>query len=144
MTMMKTCMFTPFPDAFNEEEVLDGTKIASAKLDLYERPADKLGTHFVSFPITQKQVILGMMKRTIHLDFYRKRLSIRGGFEGVMFEVRGSSIRSYEIAENDHFLVRMAFTGSSSTQDFWMDSAEDVTKLFDGLTEFRECCNRRG
>lgn len=89
MTMMKTCPFVPFPDAFKAEEVLEGTKIAQQTIDLYERPADKLGTHYLAFDITQKQMILGVMKRTIHLDFYRKRLSIRGSFEGVVFEKIG-------------------------------------------------------
>ena len=141
--MMKTCPFVPFPDAFKVEEVLEGTKIASQKIDLYERPTDKLGTHFLAFEITQKQLLLGMTKRTIHLDFYRKRLSIRGGFEGIIFEIRGTMIDRYEVDEKDHFLVRLRFKGSSSPQEFWMESSEDIQKFFDALTEFRECCNRR-
>ena len=143
MTMMKTCPFRPFPDAFQADTVLAGTKIAKQTIDLYERPADKLGTHFLSFDISQKQLILGMMKRTIHLDFYRKRLSIRGGFEGIVFEVRGTMIKSYEVDENDHFLVKISFTSLSSPQEFWMESSEDIQKLFEALAEFRECCNRR-
>ena len=141
--MMKTCPFVPFPDAFKAEDVLEGTKIQSQKIDLYERPADKLGTHFLAFDITQKVLLLGMTKRTIHLDFYRKRLSIRGGFEGIVFEIRGTMIKSYEVDEKDHFLVILRFTNSSSPQEFWMESSEDIQKLFDALTEFRECCNRR-
>ena len=117
--MMKTCPFVPFPDAFNAAEVLQGTKISQQAIDLYERPADKLGTHFLEFPIQQKQLILGLMKRTIHLDFYRKRLSIRGGFEGIVFEIRGSMIKSYEVDEKDHNLVRISFV-SNASQEFWM------------------------
>lgn len=141
--MMKTCPFVPFPDAFRAEEVLEGTKIASEKIDLYERPADKLETHFVAFDITQKQLLLGTTKRTVHLDFYRKRFSIRGGFEGIIFEIRGTMIKSYDVVENDRFLVRITFTSSSSPQEFWMSSAEDIQKLFDSLAEFTESCNRR-
>lgn len=142
MTMMKTCPFVPFPDAFNAAEVLQGTKISQQAIDLYERPADKLGTHFLEFPIQQKQLILGLMKRTIHLDFYRKRLSIRGGFEGIVFEIRGSMIKSYEVDEKDHNLVRISFV-SNASQEFWMENTEDIQKLFDSLTEFRECCKRK-
>lgn len=140
---MKTCPFVPFPDAFKAEEVLEGTKIAQQTIDLYERPADKLGTHYLAFDITQKQMILGVMKRTIHLDFYRKRLSIRGSFEGVVFEIRGSQVVSYEVDENDHFLVRIIFTASHSPQEFRMENAEDITKLFEALSEFKECCKRK-
>lgn len=142
MTMMKTCAFVPFPDAFNAEEVLKGTKIAQQTIDLYERPEDKLGTHFLEFPIQQKQIILGMLKRTIYLDFYRKRLSIRGSFEGIVFEIRGSMIKSYEVDEKDHFLVRISFT-TAPPQEFLMENAEDIQKLFEALTEFRECCSRK-
>lgn len=142
MTMMKTVPFQAFPDAFDTETVLKGTKISVQKIDLYERPTDKLGTHFLEFPITQKQMILGIMKRTLHLDFYRKRLSIRGSFEGTVFEIRGSMIKSYEIDENDHFLVRITFS-SSSDQVFWLETTEQIQKLFEGLNEFRECCNRK-
>jgi hypothetical protein len=139
---MKSCIFIPFPDAFNAAQVLEGTKIAAQTIDLYERPTDKLGTHFLQFEITQKQLILGMTKRTIHLDFYRKRLSIRGSFEGVVFEVRGSQVKTYEVDQNEHTLVRITFT-SGPPQDFWMDSQEDVQKFFDNMTEFVEICGRK-
>lgn len=141
--MMKTAPFIPFPDAFRASEVLSGSKIAELELDLYERPTDKLETHFLTFNITQKQLILGMTKRTLHLDFYRKRLSIKGSFEGTVFEIRGAMIKSYEVDEKDHFLVRISFTVSTSPQEFWMETSEDIQKLFEALTEFRECCNRR-
>lgn len=141
--MMKTAPFVPYPDAFRTEEVLAGSKIAALELDLYERPVDKLQTHFLTFSITQKQLILGMTKRALHLDFYRKRLSVRGTFEGTIFEIRGAMIKSYEVDEKDHFLVRISFTVSASPQEFWMETSEDIQKLFEALTEFRECCNRR-
>lgn len=141
-TMMKTCPFIPFPDAFNEKEVLEGTKISTVKIDLYARPEDKLGTHFLEFPITQKQLILGNMNRTVFLDFYRKRFSIRGSFEGIVFETRGSNIQSYQVDENDHFLVRVTFSNNTSPQEFWMSSSEDIQKLFEALADFRQCCSR--
>ena len=141
--MLKTVPFVPFPDAFRADEVLKDTKIAKQELDLYERPADKLGTHFLEFPITQKQLILGMMKRTINLDFYRKRLTIKGGFEGVVFETRGTFIKSYEVDENDHFLVRIVFSNLSYPQEFYMENAEDIQKLFESLTEFKEVCTTK-
>jgi len=142
MTMMKTAPFVPYPDAFNTEFVLEGTKIAAQTIDLYERPTDKLGTNFLAFPITQKY-ILGMTKRTVHLDFYRKRFSIRGGFEGIVFEVRGALIKSFEVDENDHFLFRVTFTSGHAPEEFWMDSSEDIKSLFDALTEFRDCCIKK-
>ena len=142
MTFMKTAPFIPFPDAFNTDFVLEGTKIAAQTLDLYERPTDKLGTNFLEFPITQKQLILGIVKRSVHLDFYRKRFSIRGSFEGNVFEIRGNMIKSFEIDENDKFLVRVHFTQNASPQEFWMESSEEIKQLFDALTEFRECCQR--
>lgn len=140
---MKTAPFVPYPDAFNTEFVLEGTKIAAQALDLYERPTDKLGTNFISFPITQKQLILGMVKRTVHLDFYRKRFSIRGSFEGSVFEIRGNMIKSFEIDENDKFLVRVSFTSNASPEEFWMESSEEIKALFDALTDFRDCCVRK-
>jgi hypothetical protein len=142
MTMMKSCRFIPFPDAFRASEVLEGTKIAQQTLDLYERPTDKLGTHFLQFEITQKQLILGMTKRTIHLDFYRKRLSIRGGFEGITFEIRGIHVKAYEVDQNEHTLVRVTFS-NTGPQEFWMESQEDVQKFFDSMAEFVEVCGRR-
>ncbi|KAH0791919.1 hypothetical protein GPJ56_004103 [Histomonas meleagridis] len=143
MTMMKTCPFVPFPDAFNAEKALEGSKISSQTLDLYERPTDKLGTHILSFDITQKQFIVGNVKRTLQLDFYRKRMSIKGGFEGTVFESRGNMIKSYEVDEKDHFLVRITFSTTSSPQEFWMETTDEIQKLFESLTEFRECCTRR-
>lgn len=140
--MMKTCIFVPFPDAFKADEILEGTKISVTKIDLYARPEDKLGTHFLDFPITQKQLILGILKRTVHLDFYRKRFSIRGGFEGIVFETRGSMIKSYQVDENDHYLVRVTFE-NDSPQEFWMESSEIIQKLFEALADFRESCLRR-
>ena len=140
--MMKNCPFVPFPDQFDPLELLKGTKIHILQIDNYERPVDRLGTHFLEFPIQQKQMILGMMKRTIHLDFYRKRLSIRGSFEGVIFEVRGNMLKSYEIDENDHSLVRLTFL-SGSPQEFYMENQDDIQKLFEGLSEFRECSAQR-
>jgi hypothetical protein len=142
MTMMKTCPFVPFPDAFNAEQVLAGTKISAQTIDLYERPADKLGTHFLSFNITQKQLLLGMSKRTLHLDFYRKRLSIRGGFEGIVSEIRGANIKSWDQDSNEHTLVRVTFTAAAA-QEFWLDDPADYPKLAEALTEFRECCKGR-
>ena len=143
MTMMKTAPFVPYPDAFNTEFVLEGTKISAQTLDLYERPTDKLGTNFIAFPITQKQLILGIVKRTVHLDFYRKRFSIRGSFEGNVFEIRGNLIKSFEIDETDKFLVRVSFTSNCSPEEFWMESTEEIKQLFDALTEFRDCCVRK-
>ena len=140
---MKTCEFIPFPDAFNESQVLEGTKISTSKIDLYARPEDKLGTHFLEFEISQKQLILGLMKRTIYLDFYRKRLSIRGGFEGIIFEIRGSMIKSYQVDENDHYLVRITFDNGASPQEFWMATSEEIQKLFEALADFRESCRHR-
>lgn len=140
MTMMKTTRFVPYPDAFNTEFVLEGTKIKAQTIDLYERPTDKLGTNYLEFNITQKALILGMMKRVVHLDFYRKRFSIRGSFEGIVFDIRGNQIKSFEVDENEHFLVRITFTNGASPEEFWMDSAEEIKQLFDALTEFRECC----
>jgi hypothetical protein len=143
--MMKTCPFVPFPDAFNAKEVLEGTKIASQTIDLYERPADKLGTHFLTFDITQKQIILGLTKRTLHLDFYRKRLSIRGGFEGIVFEVRGHQIKSWDQDTNEHTLVRIIFNiSSNAVQEFWLEDPAEYPKLAEALTEFREVCMRNG
>lgn len=140
--MMKTCPFVPFPEAFNDQEVLQDTKISKQAIDLYERPADKLGTHFLEFPITQRQLILGMTKRTLHLDFFRKRLSIRGSMEGIIFEIRGSMIRSYQVDEKDHLLVRIQFS-SSHHQEFWMENPDEIKKLFDALSEFRDCCQAK-
>jgi hypothetical protein len=86
-------------------------------IDLYECPADKLGTHFLTFNITQKQIILGLMKRSLHFDFYRKRLSIRGGFE-----VRGQHIKSWDQDANEHTFVHIIFnTSSNSVQEFWLE-----------------------
>jgi hypothetical protein len=138
--MLKTSVFVPFPDAFNTDFVLSGTKIAAQTVDLYERPNDKLGTNYISFPITQKQLFLGMTNRQVHLDFYRKRFSIRGSFEGSVFEIRGNNIKSYAIDDNDKFLVRISFTTNVDPQEFWMDSTENIKKLFEALTEFKECC----
>ena len=143
MTMMNTTKFVPFPDAFNIDFVLEGTKIAAETLDLYEKPTDKLGTNCIEYPITQKVIILGIVKRTIHLDFYRKRLSIRGNFEGSVFEIRGNLIKNFEIDEKDKFLVRISFTTSQSPQEFWMETAENIKSLFDALTEFVDCCSRK-
>ena len=141
--MMKTALFIPYPDAFNTEFVLEGTKIAAETVDLYEKPTDKLGTNFLAFQITQKQLILGIVKRTVHLDFYRKRFSIRGGFEGIVFEIRGASIKSFDVDENDHFLIRVSFTSGHPPEEFWMESSEDIKSLFDALTEFRDCCIKK-
>jgi hypothetical protein len=83
-----------------------------------------------------------MSKRVLHLDFYRKRLSIRGGFEGIVFEVRRAQIKSWDQDPNEHTLVRVTFSGASA-QEFWLDDPADYPKLAEALTEFRECCLRR-
>ena len=143
MAMMKTVPFVPFPDAFRSEEVLKGTKISAQTIDLYEKPTDTLGTHFLDYKMTQKHKLLGTMNRTIHLDFYKKRLTVLGGFEGTLFEIRGNLIKNYAIDELDHFLVRIQFTTRDPPLEFWMETNEEIQQLFEGLGEFTEICARR-
>jgi hypothetical protein len=83
-----------------------------------------------------------MSKRVLQLDFYRKSLSIRGGIEGIVFEVRGAQIKSWDQDPNEHALVRVTFSGASA-QEFSFGDPADYPKVAEALTEFRDCCLRR-
>ena len=139
MTKLLTQTFTPFPDAFKCGEVLK-----TENFDPYEKPTDVLGTHYALFNCTQKQIIIGVVKRVIRLDFYRKRLTVLGSFEGTVFDARGSTILSYGIDENDRFLVNIKFRNDTPMQQFWFESSEEIKSFFDALQEFIDVSRKTG
>ena len=141
MTKLYTQNFIPFSDSFTCDEMLK----LDLEIDPYERPSDKLGTHFVSFICSQKTTFFGTLKRAIYLDYYRKRIQIRGykSLEGIVFEARGNIIKEFKIDDNDKFMVRVSFTSPSTPEQLlYFDSDEEVKSFLDGITDFVETCKK--
>ena len=140
MTKLLTQTFIPFSDAFQYDNLLKSDEA----IDPYERPTDFLGTHYVSFSITQKATLVGTIKRKLYLDFYRKRIIIRGSFEGPVFEARGTTVKEYRINDEDRFLITINFLSKSiQSQSMWFDSNEDVKAFMDSMAKFLDICKTK-
>ncbi|EAY04097.1 hypothetical protein TVAG_483340 [Trichomonas vaginalis G3] len=137
-TKLYSGYFVPFPDEFKCQDKLTNPE----KFEPYERPTDLLGSHYLTFDILQKQIILGSVKRYIHLDYYRKRISIRSKLEGIVFEARATAIKEYIVDQNDVHLVRIRFSHGIEEQLCWLESSEAIHSLFDALTDFIQSCRK--
>jgi hypothetical protein len=140
LIVMKTVPFIPFTQAFNGEQVLEGTKIAAEEVDLYERPADTIGQHVITYECTQKRVLGGKAKREIRVDFLRKRFSITGpNNNGISFECRGTQVTSWAADPTDLTLVRVNIQ-NKDPQEVWIEKPGVLQAFFDNMQEFQKVC----